>query len=64
MTGDRGDPSPGGHVILLGDDGLGVRVLQELRELGIAVTAVCVRPEAPFVRAAQAAKVPLIVGDP
>jgi Trk K+ transport system NAD-binding subunit len=44
--------------------GLGVRVLQELRELGIAVTAVCARPEAPFARAAQAAQVPLVVGDP
>ena len=52
MTGERGDPSPGGHVVLLGDDGLGVRVLQELRELGIAVTAICLRPESPFARAA------------
>ena len=48
MTGERGDPSPCGHVVLLGDDGLGVRVLQELRELGIAVTAICMRPESPF----------------
>jgi voltage-gated potassium channel Kch len=64
MTGERADPNPGGRVVLLGDDGLGVRVLQELRELGIAVTAVCARPEAPFARAAQAAQVPLVVGDP
>ena len=64
MTGERGDSSPGGLVIVLGDDGLGVRVLQELRELGIAVTAFCTRPEAPFARAAQAAQVPLVVGDP
>jgi voltage-gated potassium channel Kch len=64
MTGERGDSSPGGRVVLLGDDGLGVRVLQELRELGIAVTAVCMRPEAPFALAAQAAQVPLVVGDP
>ena len=64
MTGEREDPNPGGRVVLLGDDGLGVRVLQELRELGIEVTAVCARPEAPFARAAQAARVPLVVGDP
>jgi Trk K+ transport system NAD-binding subunit len=64
MTGERGDLRPGGCVILVGDDGLGVRVIQELRELGIAVTAVCTRPEAPYARAAQAAQVPLVVGDP
>jgi voltage-gated potassium channel Kch len=64
MTDGRRDPSPDGRVVLLGDDGLGVRVLQELLELGIAVTAVCVRPEAPFARAAQSARVPLVVGDP
>jgi TrkA-N domain len=64
MTGERGDTRPGSRVILLGDDGLGVRVLQELRELGIAVTAVCTRPEAPFSQAAQAAQVPLFIGDP
>ena len=64
MTDGRRDPSPGGRVVLLGDDGLGVRVLQELLELGIGVTAVCVRPEAPFARAAQSAQVPLVVGDP
>ena len=39
-------------------------MLQELRELGIAVTAVCTRPEAPFSQAAQAAQVPLFIGDP
>ena len=64
MKGERGDSRPGGRVVLLGDDGLGVRVLQELGELGVAVTAVCGRPEAPFARAAQAAGVPLVVGDP
>jgi Trk K+ transport system NAD-binding subunit len=64
MMGERGDQSPGGRVVLLGDDGLGVRVLRELLELGITVTAVCVRPEAPFARAAQSAQVPLVFGDP
>ena len=64
MTGEQGDSHPSGRVVLVGDDGLGVRVLQELRELGIAVTAVCLRREAPFARAAQTAQVPLVVGDP
>ena len=59
-----GDSRPGGRVVLVGDDGLGVRVLQELRELGVTVTAVCARPEAPFARAARDAGVPLVVGDP
>jgi Trk K+ transport system NAD-binding subunit len=54
----------GGRVVLVGDDGLGVRVLQELCELGITVTAVCARPEAPFARAARDARVALIIGDP
>jgi Trk K+ transport system NAD-binding subunit len=54
----------GGRVVLVGDDGLGVRVLQELCELGITVTAVCARPEAPFARAARDARVSLIIGDP
>jgi len=54
----------GGRVVLVGNDGLGVRVLQELRELKIAVTAVCARPDAPFARAARDARVTLIVGDP
>jgi Trk K+ transport system NAD-binding subunit len=64
MTDGRADPNPGGRVVLLGDDGLGVRVLQELLELGIAVTAVCTRPESSFARAAQAARVQLVIGDP
>lgn len=52
----------GGHVVLTGDDGLGVRVLEELCELGVPITAVCERPEAPFARAARAVGVRLVVG--
>lgn len=48
----------------MGDDGLGVRVLEELGDLGVALTAVCARNEAPFARAARAARVRLIVDDP
>jgi hypothetical protein len=29
------------RVVLVGDDGLGVRVLEELHGLGVAVTALC-----------------------
>ena len=64
MTSERGDSRPDGRVVLVGEDGLGVRVLQDLRKLGVAVTAVCARPEAPFARAARTARVPLVVGDP
>ncbi len=64
MTGESGDSRPGGRVVLVGNDGLGVRVLQELCELGVTTTAVCTKLEAPFARAARAAGIPLVVGDP
>jgi len=48
----------------VGDDALGVRVLQELRELGVTTVAVCAHDHGLFARAAQAAQVPLVVGDP
>ena len=64
MTSVPRHPRPSGHVVLVGDDGLGVRVLEELRELGVAVTAVCAQPDATFARAARATQAPLVVGDP
>jgi Trk K+ transport system NAD-binding subunit len=64
MTGESRDSRPGGRVVLVGNDGLGVRVLQELRELGVPTTAVCAQLEAPYSRAARAAGIPLVVGDP
>lgn len=39
-------------------------MLEELRELGVAVTAVCAQPDTTFVRAARATQAPLVVGDP
>ena len=39
-------------------------MLQVLCELGVAVSTVCARPDAPFARAAQEARVPLVVCDP
>ncbi len=41
-----------------------MRVLEELRELGVAVTAVCAQPDATFARTARATQAPLAVGDP
>ena len=64
MSGESGASRPGGRVVLVGNDGLGVRVLQELCELGVTTTAICSQLEAPFARAARAAGIPLIVGDP
>lgn len=52
-----------GHVVLAGDDRLAVRVLEELRELDVAVKAVCTESEAPLAHAAHAAGVLLIVGE-
>jgi len=64
MTSEPRYPRPSGHVVLVGDDGLGGRVLEELRELGVVVTAVCGQPDTPFARAARAARATLVVGDP
>lgn len=52
-----------GHVVLVGQDGLGVRVLEELRELGVSVTAVSAQADTSFAEAARAARVPLVIGD-
>lgn len=64
MTSEPRRPHPGGHVVLVGDDDLGARVLEELRGLGVAVTAVCARADSTFARAARAASAPLVIGDP
>ena len=57
-------PALEGHVVLVGDDGLGVRVLQELIGLDVPVCAVCPDPQADLAAAARAASAPLVVGDP
>jgi Trk K+ transport system NAD-binding subunit len=64
MNGASGISRSGGRVVLVGNDGLGVRVLQELCELGIKVTAVCAGDQTPFARAARDARVSLIIGNP
>ncbi len=57
-------PALEGHVVLVGDDGLGVRVLQELLGLDVPVCAVCPEAQAEFAVAARAASVTLVFGDP
>jgi Trk K+ transport system NAD-binding subunit len=64
MTSAPHPVEPGDHVVLVGDDGTGVRVLQELRALDVPVTAVCAQANTRFARAASAAGVRLIVDDP
>lgn len=48
----------------MGDDHLGVRVLEELVGLEVAVVAVCPDREGPLARAAQTSPAELVVGDP
>ena len=64
MTSEPRHPHSSGRVVLVGDDGLGVLVLEELHGLGVAVTAVCARDDSPFARAARSASAPLVVVDP
>lgn len=49
---------------MVGDDGLGVRVLEKLHGLDVAVTAVCAQDDSSFARAARSAEAPLGVGEP
>lgn len=53
-----------GHVVVVGDDRVGARVLEQLVALDVPVRAVAVTGDAPLARAARAARVPLVVGDP
>jgi Trk K+ transport system NAD-binding subunit len=53
-----------GHVVVIGDDRVGVRVLEELVALGVAVRAVAFGADSPFARAAGSSRVPLVTGDP
>jgi hypothetical protein len=41
-----------GHVVVVGDDRVGVRVLEELVALGVEVRAVSAGPDTAFARAA------------
>ena len=55
--------APDGHMVVVGDDRVGARVLEELVAVGMPVRAVAVTADAPLARAARAARVPLVVGD-
>jgi Trk K+ transport system NAD-binding subunit len=56
--------APDGHVVVVGDDRVSARVLEELVAVGVPVRAVAVTGDAPLARAARAARVPLVVSDP
>ncbi|MGH2782223.1 MAG: NAD-binding protein, partial [Thermoleophilaceae bacterium] len=53
-----------GYVVVVGDDRVGVRVLEDLVALGVDVRGVCPNADAPFALAARAARVALVIGDP
>jgi hypothetical protein len=52
-----------GYVVLVDDDRVGVRVLEELVALGVAVRGVCADADTPFARAARADGAPIAIGD-
>ena len=61
LLGGRAAPSRG-HVLLIGFGQVGFRLAQELRRLGIAVLAVERYADAPCVRLARAAGIPVAIG--
>jgi len=52
-----------GHVVLVGNDDLGVRVLLELHEFGVPTIAVSAQSDSSYAEAARATQVALVVGD-
>jgi voltage-gated potassium channel Kch len=61
LLGARAAPARG-HVLLVGFGQVGFRLAQELRRRGVAVLAVERDPEAPCVRLARAAGIPVAIG--
>lgn len=61
LLGPRAAPARG-HVVLVGFGQVGFRLAQELRRRGIAVLGVERDPDAPCVRLARAAGIPLAIG--
>ncbi|MBV9047916.1 MAG: NAD-binding protein [Solirubrobacterales bacterium] len=61
VVGRRAAPARG-HVALVGFGQVGVRLAQMLRDRGIAVIAVERSPDAPYVRLAQKAGIPVVIG--
>jgi Trk K+ transport system NAD-binding subunit len=62
-TAPHGSPTPGA-VLLAGDDGVPVRVREELAGAGVATVSICSSPEAPAARTATAAGARVVLGDP
>jgi len=61
LLGPRSAPARG-HVLLIGFGQVGFRLAQELRLRGVAVLGVERDPEAPCVRLARAAQIPVAIG--
>jgi Trk K+ transport system NAD-binding subunit len=61
LLGPRAAPARG-HVLLVGFGQVGFRLAQELRRRGVAVLGVESDPEAPCVRLARAAGIPVAIG--
>lgn len=61
IVGSRAAPARG-HVVLVGVGQVGVRLAQTLRDRRIAVIAVERSPDAPYVRLAQKAGFPVVIG--
>ena len=61
IIGRRAAPARG-HVVLVGFGQVGVRLSQALRDRGVAVIAVERSLEAPYVRLAQKAGIPVVIG--
>lgn len=51
-------------MLIAGDDGVPVRVLEELASLGVPAIAICSASDSVAARAAASAGVPLVIGDP
>ncbi|HEY4094129.1 MAG TPA: potassium channel family protein, partial [Baekduia sp.] len=62
-TAPHGAPTPAA-VLLAGDDGVPVRVREELAGAGVQTVSICSSPDAPAARTATAAGARVVLGDP
>jgi Trk K+ transport system NAD-binding subunit len=61
---ERSDTDAAAPVLIAGDDGVALRVREEIAGAGVATVAVCSRGDSIAARAAAAAGARLVVGDP
>lgn len=67
MTNDHSDsdrPAPAGHVVVVGNDRLGGRIVEELGDLDVELRVICEDPSSPIAAAARAAGATLVIGAP